>query len=169
MRQLPTSKVSFFFCTSIKAAAVVGQQAETATAPVVEARKEKSKSAVVLKRDPKKEADNEKRVRSLRQRNEALKARQDAIKSALSLKEGAKNRKVFFDDGDDVDDSGDHGHGRRPPQPAPAKTRSAGPKLFDDDDDDEAGEVEDQDQFQLRPHLEGRSGQQVGITRRHHR
>lgn len=43
-------------------------------------------------------------------------------------------------------------------------------ELFDDDDDDdEAGEVEDQDQFQLRPHLEGRSGQQVGITRRHHR
>lgn len=98
----------------------------------------------------KKELDNQKRIESLKQRNEALKAQHNLIKSALSLGQ-QNNRKIKFED---VDPEPEADRGR------PKKSKKK--QLFDEEELME--ELGDEETWKLRPHLDGQTGQEVNFN-----
>jgi len=95
-----------------------------------------------------KELDNQKRIQSLQQRNEALKAQHSFIKSALSFGQPAGNRKIKFEDAEPTED-----HHSKPKK---SKTKKL---LFDEEELLE--ELGSGDHFKSRAHLDGQTGQEV--------
>lgn len=99
-----------------------------------------------------KELDNQKRIQSLEQRSQALKTQHNLIKSALSFNNNQTNKKIIKFEDDD------------PPEPAtnnkkPKENNKKKKQLFDEDE--LAEELDDGQDFKLRPHLDGSTGQEV--------
>lgn len=99
-----------------------------------------------------KELDNQKRLQSLQQRNEALKSQHSLIKSALSLVDGPgqKKNKIIFDTEEPVEEE-------KPLKKRDKKAKKK-PQLFDAEEE-ETFDIEDD--FKMRPHLDGSTGQEV--------
>ena len=123
----------------------------------------KVKSVKKVVEDPKKkELDNQKRIQSLQQRNEALKAQQNLIKSALSQTDSQKNRKIVFNLDDEEEETvPSKPAAKEQPTKKKGKEKKSNMKLFDDEDEAEADPEADGEQFKVKPHLEGRSGKEV--------
>ena len=128
--------------------------------------------AVDAETSKKRELDNRKRIQSLQQRNEALKAQHSAVKSALSRTDKQNNRKIVFnvdddDDGGDADDVADVApvtlteKKKKPKTKTETKSSKRGMQLFDDEDMHQQDNQIDSQQFNLRPHLDGKTGQEV--------
>jgi len=100
----------------------------------------------------KKEQDNQRRLQSLQQRNEALKSQHNLIKSALSCVDGPgqKRNKIIFDTEEPVEV-------KKKPERKREKKRKK-PQLFDEEEEFDA-----EDDFKMRPHLDGSTGQEVGF------
>lgn len=108
----------------------------------------------------KKELDNQKRIMSLQQRNDALKAQQNLIKSALKLTSETQNKKKIFFDTETTEAAPHEDTGKI--QKKPAKHSEKKPKLFDDDDDDEDIDGYAND-FKSRPQFDTEQGQEVNL------
>jgi RNA recognition motif-containing protein len=130
---------------------------------VVEETVAKVKSVKKVVEDPKKkELDNQKRIQSLQQRNEALKAQQNLIKSALSQTDSQKNRKIVFNLDDEEEESvPSKPVAKEQPTKKKGKEKKSNMKLFDDEEEEEADPEADSEQFRVKPHLEGKSGKEV--------
>jgi len=97
----------------------------------------------------KKEQDNQRRLQSLQQRNEALKSQHNLIKSALSCVDGPgqKRNKIIFVTEELVEVK------KKPERKCEKK-----PQLFDEEE-----EFDGEDDFKMRPHLDDSTGQEVGF------
>ena len=100
----------------------------------------------------KKEQDNQRRLQSLQQRNEALKSQHNLIKSALSCVDGPgkKHNKIIFDTEEPVEVK------KKPKRTREKKGKK--PQLFDEEEEFNAD-----DDFKMRPHLDGSTGQEVSF------
>jgi len=117
------------------------------------------KPAVIDENSKKKELDNQKRIQSLQERSKALQARTIQIQSALSSTDKKMNRKIVFDEDDDEEAI----YNRVKRENTGIKTKKSNLQLFDEEHADPE-DIDDADQFKLRPHLDGSTGKEVSAT-----
>lgn len=109
----------------------------------------------------KKELDNQKRIMSLQQRNDALKAQQNLIKSALQLtNDGQNKKKIFFDD-EPAETTATTDEPATKKQQKLAKPSEKRPKLFNDDDEEEENIEDYANDFKSRPQFDAEGGHEV--------
>ncbi|XP_043194911.1 probable RNA-binding protein CG14230 [Amphibalanus amphitrite] len=101
--------------------------------------------------------DNERRMASLRQKQEAFQSQKRALQLALSAKADIPrpNKRIVFDASDDED-----AEPERESSGGVGRTPGRGPSLFGEDEDEEE-EQEDADDFRVRPQYEGAKGQKL--------